>query len=188
MGNQGLYLNKWTPDFDPSIHTPKEVPVWVRLPNLSIHCSSYHTLQKIGNGLGRFINKAENKGQYTCARIYVEVDLEAGLSEAVKLIVGEWHHYQKLDYEQLPFKCRIYHEHGHFQRNCPKAPTGDKVDEEGWKEIKKGKAIPKLTEKKNSGPLVKPQLKPKTKEVPKEGTSSGRRQMPLGSKRIQKTR
>lgn len=129
-------------------------------------------MQKIGNGVGRFIDKADNKGQYTCARICVDVNLEAGLPEAVKLIVREWHYYQKLDYEQLPFKCRTCHKHGHFQRNCPKAPTRDKVDEEGWKEIKKRKAVPKLTEKKNSGPLVKPQPKPKAKEFPKEGSSS----------------
>lgn len=88
-------------------------------------------MYKIGNGLGRFIEKVDNKGQYTCTRIYVEVDLEAGLPEAVKLTVGEWHHYQKLDYEKLPFKCRTCHEHGHFQRNFPKAPTREKVDEEG---------------------------------------------------------
>ena len=79
MGNQGLYLNKWTPDFHLSINTPKEVPVWVQLPNLPIHCWSYHTLQRIGNGLGRFIDKTDNKGRYTSASICVEGDLEAGL-------------------------------------------------------------------------------------------------------------
>jgi len=115
MGNQGLFLNKWTLDFDPSVDVPKEVHVWVRLPNLPIHCWSYQSLQKIGNGLGRFIDNADNKGQYTCARICVEVDLEARLPEAIKLTVGDWHHFQKLDYEQLPFKYRIHHEHGHFQ-------------------------------------------------------------------------
>lgn len=138
MGNQGLFLSKWSPDFDLSVDVPKEVHDWVRLPNLPIHCWSYQSLQNIGNGLGRFIDKAENRGQYTCARIYVEVDLEAGLPEVVKLTVGDWHHFQKLDYEKLPFKCRIYHDHGHFQRNCPKSPSRDKAEEEGWKEIKKG--------------------------------------------------
>lgn len=137
-------------------------------------------MQKIGNGLGHFINKADNKGQYTCARIYVEVDLEAGMLEEVKLTVGEWHHYQKLDYEQFPLKCRTYHEHGHFQKKFPKAQTRDKVDEEGWKEIKKGNAILKPTEKKNSRPLVKPQSKPKAKEVPKEGSSSGEKTDAIG--------
>ena len=48
--------------------------------------------------MGRFIDKADPKGQYSCALICVEVDLEAGLPEAIKLTVGEWQHYQKLDY------------------------------------------------------------------------------------------
>jgi hypothetical protein len=45
MGTQGLYLNRWTPDFDPNVDSPKEVPVWVRLPNLPVHCWSYESLQ-----------------------------------------------------------------------------------------------------------------------------------------------
>ena len=125
MGSQGLYLNRCTPDFNAEIDVPKEVTVWVRLPNLPVHCWNTQALEKIGNALGRYIDKAENKGQYSCARICVEVDLEAGLPEAVKLKVGEWHHFQKLDYEQLPFKCRLCHEHGHFQRNCPKMQASE---------------------------------------------------------------
>jgi hypothetical protein len=46
--------------------------------------------------------------------------------EAIKLKVGDWQHYQKLDYEQLSFKCRGCHEYGHFQRNCPKDLNKDK--------------------------------------------------------------
>ena len=38
MGSQGLYLNRWSPNFDPSVDLPKEVSVWVRLPNLPVHC------------------------------------------------------------------------------------------------------------------------------------------------------
>ena len=66
MGTQGLYLNRWTPDFDPEVDVPKEVPVWVRLPNLPVHCWNIQTLEKVGNALGRYIDKDENKGQYTC--------------------------------------------------------------------------------------------------------------------------
>jgi hypothetical protein len=120
MGPQGLYLNRWHPSFDPELEVPKEVTVWVRLPNLPIHCWNSSSLQAIGNGLGNYIDKADPKDQYSCARICVEVNLEVGLPEAVKLKVGEWKHFQKLDYEQLPFKCRGCHEYGHFQRNCPK--------------------------------------------------------------------
>jgi len=46
MGSQGLYLNRWTPDFDPTVDVPKEVPVWVRLPNLPIHCWNVQALEK----------------------------------------------------------------------------------------------------------------------------------------------
>jgi hypothetical protein len=98
-------------------------------------------LQATGNGLGHYIDKADPKDQYSCARICVEVDLEVGLPEAVKLKVGEWHHLQKMDYEQLPFKCRGCHEYGHFQRNCPKA-LQEKEREEGWQQPRKGRAKP----------------------------------------------
>ena len=73
----------------------------------------------------------------------MEVDLEVGLPEVVKLTVGSWTHYQKVDYEHLPFKCRSCQEHGHFQRNCPKNQTPEKEEDEGWKKVKKSKAVPK---------------------------------------------
>ena len=38
MDSRGLYLNKWTPDFDPELDVPNAVPVWVRLLNLLLHC------------------------------------------------------------------------------------------------------------------------------------------------------
>jgi hypothetical protein len=139
MGTQGLYLNRWTPSFDPASEVPKDVPVWVRLPNLPIHCWNSSSLQAIGNGLGHYIDRADPKDQYSCARICVEVDLEVGLPEAVKLKVGDWQHLQKMDYEQLPFKCRGCHEYGHFQRNCPKNPNTEKAGEEGWQQPRKGK-------------------------------------------------
>jgi hypothetical protein len=104
------------------------------------------------NGLGCFIDKAYNKAQYTCARICVEVDLEDGLPEVVKLKVGKLHHYQKLDYEHLPFKCRNCHELDHFQRICPKVQPEDKEQGEGWQKVKKGKQATKPLEKKRTGP------------------------------------
>jgi len=65
--------------------------------------------------------------------------LEAGLPEAVKLTVGSWTHFQKLDYEHLPFKCRNCQEHGHFQRNCPKIQSSRTEDAEGWQKVRRGK-------------------------------------------------
>ena len=120
MGPQGLYLNKWTLDFDPSQNVPSVVPIWVRLPQLPLHCWNSESLEAIRNKLEKYIYRVEKKDQYSCARICVEVDLEIGLPEEIKINVVEWSHSQEIDYEQLPFKCRFYHEYGHFARNCKK--------------------------------------------------------------------
>ena len=140
MGPQGLYLNGWTPDFDPEADIPKAVPVWVRLPNLPMHCWNPKSLQTIGNALGKYIDMANPKDQYACARLCVEVDLEAGLPEAINLTVGNWSHIQKLDYEQLPFKCRGCHEYGHFLRNCPKTPENQQEKGEGWHRVNRSRS------------------------------------------------
>ena len=83
---------------------------------------------------------ASRKDQYACARICVEVDLEAGLLEAIKLMVGNWSHFQKLDYEQLPFKCKGCQEYGHFIRNCPKKPENLQNKTEGWHRVNRTKS------------------------------------------------
>jgi hypothetical protein len=51
--------------------------------------------------------------------------------------LNNWQHIQQLDYEQLPFKCKIFHEYGHFAQNSKKtypnlACTGK---EDQWKVV-----------------------------------------------------
>jgi hypothetical protein len=142
FGPRGLYLNKWTPDFDPENDIPSVVPVWVRLPHLPFHCWGDEVLKSIGDTLGKFIDRAEPKSSmYSCARICVEVDLEKGLPEAIKLKLDDWTYIQKLDYEQLPFKCKSCHEYNHFAKNCPSNKQAQEVDvaqqEEGWQQVRK---------------------------------------------------
>ena len=67
MGPQGLYLNKWTPNFDPNQDVPSVISVWVRLPHLPLHCWNLRSLEAIGNTLGKYIDRAERRDQYTCA-------------------------------------------------------------------------------------------------------------------------
>ena len=99
------------------------------MPHLPLHCWNSESLEAIGNTLGKYIDRAERREQYTCARICVEVDLEDGLPEAIKLTVADWSHVQELDYEQFPFNCRHSHGYGHFAISCKK-----KVDKESTKE------------------------------------------------------
>jgi len=55
-----------------------------------------------------------------CVRICVEVDLGKGLPEAIKQKVDNWMHIQQLDYEQIPFKCKVCHKYGHFTNRYSK--------------------------------------------------------------------
>jgi hypothetical protein len=120
MGSKGMFLAPWTLDFNPGAEITA-APVWVRLPHLPLHLWGISSLEDIGNKLGRFLDRAEPKGeQFTCARICVEVNLEKGLPDAIKLSLGEWCHIQELDYEQIPFKCLRCHAYGHFAKSCPK--------------------------------------------------------------------
>ena len=141
MDSRGLYLNKWTPDFDPELDIPNAIPVWVRLPHLPLHCWGDDSVKAIGNAVGKYIDRSEPKdNMQACARICVEVDPGRGLPEAIKLKVDDWCHIQQLDYEQIPFKCKVCHEYGNFPNRCPKSiETEDNGPEPQWEPIKKKK-------------------------------------------------
>ena len=72
-----------------------------------------------------------------------------------------WEHMQKVDYEQLPFKCKKCHEYGHFVKNCPKVvqETLGKNQEEGWQQSKRGRKTP---------PAASEMQQKRSKENPKE--------------------
>lgn len=164
MDSRGLYLNKWTSDFDPELDIPSAVPVWVRLPHLPLHCWGDDSVKAIGNTVGKYIDRSEPKdNMQACARIRVEVDLGRGLSEAIKLKVDEWCHIQQLDYEQIPFKCKVCHEYGHFANRCPKIiNVGSEEEERQWETVKKKKSSPPLkpSESEALGPSLQHPIHP----------------------------
>ena len=100
----------------------------MRLPNLPLHLWGKSTLADIGNKLGRYIDSADPKGsQYKCARICVEVNLEKGIPEALKLTLGDWSHTQELDYELIPLKFYFCHLYDHFAERCSKLAESQKL-------------------------------------------------------------
>jgi len=95
MDTRGLYLNRWTPNFNPKLDVPNVVLVWVRLPHLPLHCWGDESMKAIGNVVGKYIDGSEQKeNMHACARICVEVDLGKGLLEVVKINVNKWTHIQ----------------------------------------------------------------------------------------------
>jgi hypothetical protein len=117
-----------------------------------VHCWNWDSLKHIGDALGKFIDRENNNDQYDCARICVEVELEVGLLEAIKIKVGSWTHVQVLDYEQLPFKCRKCHVYGHFARGCQNKWEAEKGKEDGWNQVKRSKTTHKKTGAQGSQP------------------------------------
>ena len=126
MGSRGLFLAPWTLGLIPDAEITT-APVWVRLPNLPLHLWGKITLANINNKPGHYLDSADPKvNKLRCARICVEVNLEKGLSEALKLTLGDWSHIQELDYEQIPFKCNFFHVYGHFTKSFPKLAESQK--------------------------------------------------------------
>ena len=91
-GHKDCILINGSLDFDLTQDVPSAVSVWVRLPHLPLHCWNQESLVAIGNTLGKFIDVAKRRDQYSCALIYVEVDIEVGLPKAIKIIVVDWSH------------------------------------------------------------------------------------------------
>lgn len=184
MGPQGLYLNKWTPEFDPAQDVPLVVPVWVCLPHLPLHCWSPKTLKTIGNTLGKYIDRADRKGKYSCDRICVEVDLEVGLLEAIKLTMEKWSHVQELDYKQLPFKCWNCHGYGHFARNCKNKTEEEteKMKRDQWTTVQKTASSKQNNKPRGKGAQAGTSV-PSTKLQP-EGAAPPRTELPSNSSQL----
>jgi hypothetical protein len=79
-GRSGLFVQLWTPSFDPSSASIPTAPVWVRLPSLPIHFWGDSSLNHIRNALGKFHSSSlETKwGFTTYAYICVEMDFSKG--------------------------------------------------------------------------------------------------------------
>lgn len=85
MGPQGLYLNRWSLDFDPNLDIPSVVPVWVKLPHLPFHLWNHDAYKAIRNALGKYMDAVEPKSNFSYTHMCVEVDLEECLPFEIKL-------------------------------------------------------------------------------------------------------
>jgi hypothetical protein len=71
FGSRGMYLNRWTLDFNLEHDVPSTVPIWMWIPHLPLHCWSDDGLHIIGNSLGCYMDRVEPKeNMYAYARIY----------------------------------------------------------------------------------------------------------------------
>ena len=78
-GSKEMFLTHWTLGFDLDMEI-SVYPEWVKLPYLPIIFWDESTLKDIRNKQGHFIDWAKTKGgNFSSARMCVEIDLEKGL-------------------------------------------------------------------------------------------------------------
>jgi hypothetical protein len=119
----GLFIKPWHMGFNSADEIPSQVPVWVRLPRLPLEYWKEDILHSISLLLGKPVGAAtqtQDRKVISYARICVEVDLTNPLPDSMEIRMGSSSWVQQLDYETLPFRCRICHEYGHLLRKCPR--------------------------------------------------------------------
>jgi len=119
--NSPMLLKPWTPMFDASRERVDIIPIWVRLPGLPHHYWEEKFFKRIGNKIGEYLeadNSYLDTRQRKMARILVNINVREGLGEEVDMVLGPFQHTQKLDYENIPFRCRRCHEYGHLVEDC----------------------------------------------------------------------
>ncbi|KAH9327048.1 hypothetical protein KI387_007226 [Taxus chinensis] len=91
--------------------------------------------------------------QMIYARICVLMDLNNPLPAKISLEIETDKWEQMVDYENIPFRCRICHEYGHLVKDCtakmPESKEGEK-NKDGFVTPKK-KQVTKLSEKEHAG-------------------------------------
>ncbi|GLJ15018.1 hypothetical protein SUGI_0245230 [Cryptomeria japonica] len=125
MGTAGLSIKRWSPNFDPQNPGPLKTPVWMILLDLPLEFRNEDLLIKICSKVGKVLQIAESttemNGQTSAARACVEVDLKEGLMESLDLQCKGTTWKQDLDYEGIPFRCKICRSADHLDGSCPKS-------------------------------------------------------------------
>jgi hypothetical protein len=120
-----LMLKRWRLGFNPSTEFFSHRHVWVLLPGLPLQLWNQQALELIGASIGRFLRVDSNSlaaSDRRMARIYVEIDIQAGLPEILEI---DWRNQlitQRLDYLGIPFRCSLCRRTGHLRRDCHKFP------------------------------------------------------------------
>jgi hypothetical protein len=139
----GLFIKPWHTSFNSAEEIPSRVPVWVRLPRLPLEFWREDIFHSISMLLGKPVGSAtqtQDRKVISFARICVEVDLNNPLPDSMEICMGSISWIQQLDYETLPFRCRLCHEYGHLLRRCPRYKNSS-LDMPGPPRADKGKAM-----------------------------------------------
>ena len=120
FNSAGLYLKAWIERFNLDKEDLSCAPVWIRLYSLPWEYWEETSLKEIGNSIGEFVRVAEETRlclHTSYARICVYMDLKQPLPDTVSFFHEDTEWVHVIDYEQVPFRCRRYHDIGHLYRD-----------------------------------------------------------------------
>jgi len=116
-----MLIKPWTPLFDASRERVDIIPIWVRLPAFPLQYWEEKYFKAVGNMIGEYLEADKSyieTKKKKIARILVNINVRDGLGEELDMTLGTVCHTQKLDYENVPFRCRRCHEYGHLVAEC----------------------------------------------------------------------
>lgn len=117
MNRAPMIVKKWNRDFEFKEEILRVIPVWVRLPNLPLHCWGEEALSRIVSAIGVPILADEcttKQLKVSYARVLVEVDVTQDFVKDIKVRDNTGKEFwQKAIPEWRPFYCRKCHKLGH---------------------------------------------------------------------------
>lgn len=117
MGGRPVIVKQWCPGFDMEKEILKNVPVWVRFPNLPLFCWGVECLSRIASVLGVPIMDDDNtmmQKRISYARVLIDIDVTQDLPECIKVegLNGDTFD-QKLVFDWVPPFCEKCKKAGH---------------------------------------------------------------------------
>ncbi|CAO2821242.1 unnamed protein product [Amaranthus hypochondriacus] len=134
-----MIVKKWTMNFDFKEEIMRVIPVWVRLPNLPLHCWGEDTLSRIVSAIGvpTLADECTAKQlKVSYARVLVEVDVTQEFTKEVRVRDNLGREFvQKVIPEWKPYYCGKCNKLGHI--------CNENTNENGSHKSKEGGALKK---------------------------------------------
>ncbi|KAI0498597.1 hypothetical protein KFK09_019487 [Dendrobium nobile] len=114
-------IDRWTQSFNPNSLKGLTSPIWIRLPNLPLHCWDEINICRIASMVGKPYLIDGNMFQWSrreFRRICVRIELDAKLPTGVWVEGANDKFYQKIEYEKIPSLCYGCGKIGHSKDNC----------------------------------------------------------------------
>lgn len=88
IGKRPIIMRQWSLEFNMTNEIMRNVPIWVKLPNLPLYCWGIECLSRIASALGVPLLANENtlnQRRITYARILVEMDVTKATPKEIKI-------------------------------------------------------------------------------------------------------